>query len=52
MSSGVIGPKQAETIIAAGVALQEAGVLDSKVDIAAVVNGMIDPSYAKAANVV
>jgi len=48
----VIGPKQAETIIAAGVTLQEAGVLDSKVDIAAVVNGMIDPSYAKAANVV
>ena len=46
--SGRIGDKQAETIIAAGVALQSAGVLDAGLDIAAVTKGMIDPSYGLA----
>ncbi len=49
ISSGMIGDRQAATIIEAGKALQAAGVLDAKLDIAATVNGMIDPSFAKAA---
>ncbi|MBS0640064.1 MAG: aliphatic sulfonate ABC transporter substrate-binding protein [Acetobacteraceae bacterium] len=48
MSSGHIGEKQAETIVAAGKALQEAGVLDSSLNITAITNGMIDPSYGNA----
>ena len=48
MSSGVIGDKQAETIIAAGKALQEAGVLAKDVDVAAVTKQLIDPSFIKA----
>ena len=47
MSSGVIGDKQAETIIAAGKALQEAGVLAADVDVAAVTRNLIDPSHIK-----
>ncbi len=49
MSSGLIGPTQAETISEAGKALQAAGVLDAKLDMVAVTNGLIDPSFAKAA---
>ena len=45
ISSGKIGKTQADTIIAAGKALQEAGVLDAKLDMAAIANGMIDPSF-------
>ncbi len=48
MSSGMIGPVQAKTIIDAGKALQAAGVLDAALDMTAITNGMIDPSYAKA----
>jgi len=48
MSSGMIGPAQAETIIAAGKALQAAGVLEASVDVTAVTNAMIDPSYIRA----
>ena len=48
MSSGMIGPVQAKTIIEAGKALQAAGVLDAALDMTAITNGMIDPSYAKA----
>jgi sulfonate transport system substrate-binding protein len=48
MSSGMIGETQAKTIIEAGKALQAAGVLDASVDVTAVTNGMIDPSYARA----
>ncbi len=48
LSSGMIGDKQAATIIEAGKALQAAGVLDAGVDMVAVTNGLIDPSYAKA----
>jgi sulfonate transport system substrate-binding protein len=46
MSSGQIGPKQAQTIIEAGKALQGAGVLGAEVDVVAATNGLIDPSFA------
>jgi sulfonate transport system substrate-binding protein len=48
ISSGRIGKPQADTIIAAGKALQTAGVLEAGVDVVAVTNAMIDPSYCKA----
>ena len=48
ISSGMIGEKQASTIIAAGKALQAAGVLDPALDMAGITNGMIDQSYARA----
>ena len=46
LSSGQIGPKQAATIIEAGRALQKAGVLGADVDVVAVTNALIDPSFA------
>ena len=49
LSSGAIGEKQAQTIVEAGKALQQAGVLPADVDIAAVTGKLIDPSYARAA---
>jgi sulfonate transport system substrate-binding protein len=49
LSSGAIGDKQAQTIIAAGKALQQAGIIASDVDVVAVTNKMIDPSFARAA---
>jgi len=49
LSSGAIGEKQAQTIIEAGKALQQAGVLPTDVDIAAVTGKLIDPSFARAA---
>jgi sulfonate transport system substrate-binding protein len=48
ISSGQIGDKQASTIVAAGKALQSAGVLDASLDMAAITNGMIDPSFGRA----
>jgi len=48
ISSGMIGDTQAKTIIEAGKALQAAGVLDASVNVTAVTNAMIDPSYARA----
>ena len=45
ISSGQIGPRQAQTIVEAGKALQAAGVLGAEVDVVAVTNGLIDPSY-------
>jgi sulfonate transport system substrate-binding protein len=48
MTSGMIGENQARTIIDAGKALQAAGVLEGAVDVTAVTNAMIDPSYARA----
>jgi sulfonate transport system substrate-binding protein len=48
LSSGQIGDKQATTIIEAGRALQTAGVLDPSLDIPAITNSMIDPSYGRA----
>jgi sulfonate transport system substrate-binding protein len=49
LSSGAIGPKQAETVIEAGKALQQAGVLPADVDVVGVTNSLIDPTYARAA---
>jgi sulfonate transport system substrate-binding protein len=49
LSSGAIGDKQARTIIEAGEALQQAGVLAADVNVTAVTNEMIDPSFARAA---
>jgi sulfonate transport system substrate-binding protein len=48
ISSGQIGEKQASTIVAAGKALQTAGVLDAGLDITAITHGMIDPSFGRA----
>jgi len=50
LSSGQIGPAQADSIIAAGKALQEAGVIAADVDVVKVTNGMIDPSFIRAAS--
>ena len=49
LSSGAIGDKQAQTIIEAGKALQQAGVLSTDVDVTAVTSKLIDSSYARAA---
>jgi sulfonate transport system substrate-binding protein len=49
LSSGAIGDTQAQTIIAAGKALQQAGIIATDVDVVAVTNKMIDPSFARAA---
>jgi sulfonate transport system substrate-binding protein len=49
LSSGAIGDKQAQTIIEAGTALQQAAVLPAEVDVAAVTNALIDTSFARAA---
>lgn len=48
LTHSTIGAPQAESIIAAGVALQEAGVLDPKLDIKAVVASLIEPKYLPA----
>lgn len=49
LSSGAIGQKQADTIIEAGKALQQAGVLPADIDVVAVTNKLIEPSFARAA---
>lgn len=49
LTHGPIGKPQADTIIAAGLALQEAGVLDKNVDVKGVVGVLIDPQYLTAA---
>lgn len=50
LSFGPIGPAQAETILAAGLALQEAGVLDPGVDVKASVAALIEPRYLGSAS--
>jgi sulfonate transport system substrate-binding protein len=49
ISSGLIGDTQAQTIVAAGKALQQAGVLDATLDVTKITNAMIDPSFIRAA---
>jgi sulfonate transport system substrate-binding protein len=49
LSSGAIGERQAQTIIEAGKALQQAGVLPADVGVTAVTGKLIDPSFARAA---
>ncbi len=46
LSSGRIGAVQADTIIEAGRALQTAGVLGQELDVAALTQALIDPSFA------
>ncbi|MCK0196947.1 aliphatic sulfonate ABC transporter substrate-binding protein [Ancylobacter sp. 6x-1] len=48
LSHAAIGPVQAETLNAAGLALQKAGVLKPEVDVKAAVAGLIDPSFLPA----
>ena len=45
LSTSVIGKVQAETITAAGVALQEAGVIKADVDVKGVVASLIEPRF-------
>jgi sulfonate transport system substrate-binding protein len=45
LTHSTIGAPQAETIIAAGNALKEAGVLPATTDVKAIVDALIDPSY-------
>ncbi|HLY88653.1 MAG TPA: aliphatic sulfonate ABC transporter substrate-binding protein [Acetobacteraceae bacterium] len=49
LSSGAIGDKQAATIIEAGKALQQAGIIQADVDVTAVTGKMLDPTFARAA---
>jgi sulfonate transport system substrate-binding protein len=42
LSNGKIGKAQHDTILAAGIALQQAGVLDAKVDVKAALDNLID----------
>lgn len=45
LTHGPIGQRQAEAILAAGLALQEAGVLDARADVAQTVADLIDGTY-------
>lgn len=45
LAKPAIGPAQAETIRAAGIALQQAGVIPAGTDVAAAVDGLIDPQF-------
>jgi len=49
LSESKIGAKQKKTILDAGLALQQAGVIEAKVDVKAVVDALIDERYAVAA---
>ncbi len=49
LTHGPIGAAQAETILAAGLALQDAGVIDKSVDVKAAVDALIDPTFLAAA---
>ncbi|MGR0186991.1 aliphatic sulfonate ABC transporter substrate-binding protein [Azospirillum aestuarii] len=48
LSHGTIGTEQADTILQAGLALQESGVLGADVDVKGAVAALIDPSFSKA----
>ncbi|MFF8801369.1 MULTISPECIES: aliphatic sulfonate ABC transporter substrate-binding protein [unclassified Methylobacterium] len=45
LSQPAVGPAQAESIRAAGLALQQAGVIPAGTDVAAAVDGLIDPQF-------
>jgi sulfonate transport system substrate-binding protein len=49
LSDPVIGEKQRTTIAAAGDVLKKSGVIKADVDVAALVNALIDPQYGAAA---
>jgi sulfonate transport system substrate-binding protein len=48
LTFGPIGPAQSETIVAAGLALQDAGVLKPETDVKVTVAALIDPRYLAA----
>ena len=50
ISNGKIGKAQRDTILAAGLALQQAGVLDAKVDVKAALDNLIDDQVPLPAN--
>jgi sulfonate transport system substrate-binding protein len=50
LSNGKIGKSQRDTILAAGLALQEAGVLKKGVDVAKALNELVDDQYVPATN--
>jgi len=50
LTHGPIGKPQADSIIAAGLALQEAGVIEPGVDVKATVAALIEPKYLPATN--
>jgi sulfonate transport system substrate-binding protein len=50
ISSGAIGKPQRETILAAGLALQEAGVIAASADVAASVEALIDERFTAGAS--
>ena len=45
LTKPAVGPAQAESIRAAGLALQQAGVIPAGTDVAAAVDGLIDPQF-------
>ncbi|MCJ2068897.1 aliphatic sulfonate ABC transporter substrate-binding protein [Methylobacterium sp. J-030] len=45
LSQPAIGPAQADSIKAAGIALQQAGVIPAGTDVAAAVDGLLDPGF-------
>ncbi|PSC04940.1 aliphatic sulfonates ABC transporter substrate-binding protein [Alsobacter soli] len=45
LTHGPIGQPQAETILKAGLALQQAGVIEPSVDVKATVNALIEPKF-------
>lgn len=45
LSSGIIGDKQRETIVAAGDVLKESGVIPADTDVAKIAGDLIDPQY-------
>ncbi|WP_342359854.1 aliphatic sulfonate ABC transporter substrate-binding protein [Terrarubrum flagellatum] len=47
ITSGTIGSTQAETILAAGLALQTAGVIKPETDVKAAVDALIEPRFAQ-----
>ena len=49
LSEPAVGKAQAESIRAAGLALQQAGIIPAGTDVAAAVNGLIDPAFDPAA---
>ena len=45
LSTSTIGDAQRQTLMAAGQALQGAGVIKAEIDVPAAVNGLIDPRF-------
>ena len=50
LTHSAIGQAQADTILAAGLALQQAGVLKAEVDVKSAVDSLLDRGFAPATN--